>query len=156
MKLVTDRIPCSEDQELSKQKTLELLKAYPDLKGIIGFGSLGPPGAAQAIREKWRLATVAVVGTVIPAHAAPYLKDGSLKHGILWDPRDAGYGMTWAAKQVLDKKEIRTGGHVPHCGTLRPDGDVITVGLSGVRHGTHEVAGEGAPDPFSGTSYGCM
>jgi simple sugar transport system substrate-binding protein len=52
LELVTERIPCGEDQELAKQKTLELIKAYPDLKGIVGFGSLGPPGAAQALKEK--------------------------------------------------------------------------------------------------------
>ncbi len=52
LKLVTERIPCGEDQELSRQKTLELIKAYPNLKGIVGFGSLGPIGAAQALKEK--------------------------------------------------------------------------------------------------------
>lgn len=56
LELVTTRIPCGEDQELSKQRTLELLQAYPDLKGIVGFGSLGPPGAAQALREKGLIA----------------------------------------------------------------------------------------------------
>ena len=77
LKQVTDRIPASEDQDLSRQKTLELMKAYPDLKGVVGFGSLGPPGAAQAVKEKGMEDKVCVVGTVLPAQGEP-LPEGQL------------------------------------------------------------------------------
>jgi len=125
LKLVTDRIPCGEDQELSKQKTMELIKAYPKLKGIIGFGSLGPTGAAQALKEKGLTKQVSVVGNVIPGQGAPYLKEGSLKQGILWDPADAGYSMTWIAKQLLDKKKLSDGMKIPGVGKVAISGDVI-------------------------------
>lgn len=127
LKLVTSRIPCGEDQELSKQKTLELLKTYPDLKGIVGFGSLGPPGAAQALKEKGLAGKVAVVGTVIPGHAAPYLKDGSMSHGVLWDPKDAGYSLTYVAKYLLDGGKLADLKSVPEIGDVVVDGDVIKV-----------------------------
>lgn len=127
LNLITDRIPCGEDQELAKQKTLELLKTYPDLKGIVGFGSLGPPGAAQALKEKGLDGKVSVVGTVLPDHAAPYLKEGSMQHGILWDPKDAGFAMTWIAKQVAEGKTITNGMEIPGLGKVMLDGDVIKV-----------------------------
>ena len=127
LELVTERIPCGEDQELSRQTTLELLQSYPDLKGIIGFGSLGPPGAAQALIEKGLTEEVAVVGTVLPGHAAPYLKDGSLDHGILWDPKDAGYSLVWTAIQLLEGKDISDGMDVPGVGLITLDGNVIKV-----------------------------
>lgn len=127
LELVTSRIPCGEDQELAKQRTLELLQAYPDLAGIVGFGSLGPPGAAQALREKGLIDDVAVVGTVLPGHAAQYLKDGSMDHGILWDPADAGYAMTWVALQMLEGKTITQGMNVPGMGPVEIDGEVIKV-----------------------------
>jgi simple sugar transport system substrate-binding protein len=127
LELVTERIPCGEDQELSKQRTLELLQAYPDLRGIVGFGSLGPPGAAQALREKGLTEEVAVVGTVLPGQAAQYLADGSMDHGILWDPGDAGYAMTWVALQILEGKEIVNGMTVPGMGPVVLEGDVIKV-----------------------------
>jgi simple sugar transport system substrate-binding protein len=127
LKLVTDRIPSAEDQELSRQKVLELIKAYPDLKGVVGFGSLGPPGAAQAVKEKGLEDKIAVVGTVIPGHAAPYLKDGSLKHGILWDPKDAGYAMVWVAKQLLDGKPVTDGMEIPGMGKAALEGNVIKL-----------------------------
>jgi len=125
LKLVTERIPCGEDQELARQKTLELLTAYPNLKGIVGFGSLGPIGAAQALKEKGLEDQVAVVGTVIPSQAAPYLKDGSLKQGILWNPADAGYGMVWLAKYLLDGNEVASGVEIPGIGAVTLDGFVI-------------------------------
>jgi len=127
LELVTERIPCGEDQELAKQRTLELIKAYPDLKGIVGFGSLGPPGAAQALKEKGLENDIAVVGTVIPGHAAPYLKDGSMDHGILWDPKDAGFGLVWMAQQMLDGKEIESGMEIPGMGPIELDGNVAKV-----------------------------
>ncbi|MGD0726859.1 MAG: autoinducer 2 ABC transporter substrate-binding protein [Spirochaetia bacterium] len=127
IKLVTDRIPCGEDQELAKQKTLELIKAYPNLKGIIGFGSLGPPGAAQALMEKGLSNKISVVGTVLPGPAATYLKNGSMKHGILWDPKSAGFGMTWIAKQLLDGKKMANGMEIPGMGKITLQGDVIKV-----------------------------
>jgi simple sugar transport system substrate-binding protein len=127
LNLVTERIPCGEDQELSRQKMLELIKAYPNLKGLVGFGSLGPPGAAQALEEKGLCDQIAVVGTVIPSHAAPYLKNGCLKHGILWDPKDAGYGLTWIAKQMLEGKQITDGMEMPGMGKVTLNGNVIQV-----------------------------
>jgi simple sugar transport system substrate-binding protein len=123
--LVTERIPCGEDQELARQKTLELITAYPNLKGIVGFGSLGPIGAAQALKEKGLEDQIAVVGTVIPSQAAPYLQDGSLKEGILWNPADAGYGMVWLAKYLLEGNEIESGTEIPGIGEVTLDGFVV-------------------------------
>jgi simple sugar transport system substrate-binding protein len=123
--LVTDRIPCGEDQELARQKTLELLTAYPNLKGIVGFGSLGPIGAAQALQEKGLGDKVAVVGTVIPSQAAPYLKDGTLDEGILWNPADAGYGMVWLAKAMIDGTPITDGMEIPGIGKVSVQGNIV-------------------------------
>jgi simple sugar transport system substrate-binding protein len=120
LELVTERIPCGEDQELAKQKTLEL-------KGIVGFGSLGPPGAAQALKEKGLCGKVTVVGTVIPGHAAPYLKEGCMQWGILWDPKDAGFSLTWVAKRLLEGGKVTDGMEVPGVGKIALDGDVIKV-----------------------------
>jgi simple sugar transport system substrate-binding protein len=127
LQVVTDRIPCGEDQQLSKEKTTELIAAYPNLKGIIGYGSLGPIGAAQAIKEEGLTGKIAIVGTVMPGQAAPYLRDGSLKEGILWDPADAGYAMTWVAKQLLEKKKLTSGMSLPGVGKVSIAGDVITA-----------------------------
>ncbi len=125
LKQATDRIACSEDQDLSRQKTLELMKAYPNLKGIIGFGSNGPPGAAQAVKEKGLIGKFTVVGTVLPSQAAPFLKDGSMNEGLLWSPKDAGYVMVWMAKQLLDGKQLTDGMEMPRAGKVTINGRVV-------------------------------
>jgi simple sugar transport system substrate-binding protein len=121
MKLVTKRIPCAESVEESYKQTLGLLKAYPNLKGIVGFGSLGPPGASQALKEKKMCGKVAVVGTVIPSHAAPYLKQGCMNHGFLWDPKDAGFALVAVAKKMLDGEEIKQGMEIKGLGAAEVD-----------------------------------
>jgi simple sugar transport system substrate-binding protein len=127
MNLVTKRIPCAEDQGLSRQRTLELIKAYPDLDGIIAFGSLGPPGAAQAVKEKGLIGKIHIIGTVIPKHAAPYLKDGSLTLGTLWNPVDSGYAMVYIAKMVLEGKNVTKDSDIPRMGKpVSVDGKFIT------------------------------
>ncbi len=127
LKLVTERIPCSEEMSLAKQKTLELIKAYPDLKGIIAFGSLGPPGAARALKEKRLEGKIAVIGTVIPSQGAPYLQDGSLSHGVLWDPKPVGFALVYIAKTLLDGKPVADGMEVPNLGSIRLDGQNIEL-----------------------------
>ena len=109
LKVVADRFPVSEDVDAARKQTLDLIKAYPNLKGVLGFGSQGPIGAAQALQEKGLADKIAVVGTVLPSQAEPYLKDGSLKHGTLWNPADAGYGMVWLAKYLLEGKKVQDG-----------------------------------------------
>jgi ABC-type sugar transport system substrate-binding protein len=43
--------PCAwqKDQQLAFNKTGEIMKAYPNVKGIIGLSSVAFPGAADAV-----------------------------------------------------------------------------------------------------------
>ncbi len=59
---VTSRLPVAESIDKSYATTLDLMKTYPDLKGVIGFGSLGPIGAGQAVQKKRAKDKLAVVG----------------------------------------------------------------------------------------------
>lgn len=45
MKLVADRFPGADEIDTSQRTTLDVIKAYPNLRGILGFGSNGPIGA---------------------------------------------------------------------------------------------------------------
>jgi simple sugar transport system substrate-binding protein len=118
LKLVADRFPVAEDRNLSRQKTLELLQTYPNLKGIICYGSEGAPGAAQAIREKGLQGKIAVVGTTTPNTIREFIKDGSASAAIIWDSGDASYAMAYLAKLVLDGKQsdIKVGLDIPTIG----------------------------------------
>jgi simple sugar transport system substrate-binding protein len=125
LRMVSDPIPYSDNQELARRKAAELIQTHPDLKGLIGLGSLGPPGAAQAVKDKGMQDKICVVGTALPTHVAPFIKDGSLDEGLFWNPRDAGYGLVWLAKQILDGRKIENGMEIPGLGPITVDGKII-------------------------------
>jgi simple sugar transport system substrate-binding protein len=121
MKLVTDRFPGADEIDTSYRTTLDVIKAYPNLKGILGFGSNGPIGAGNAVREKRLGKKIAVVGTVLPSQAKPLIMDGTIREGFLWNPTDAGYAMVAVAKLVLDGTEIVDGVEIPGLGKAAVD-----------------------------------
>ena len=127
LKLVADRFPVSEDRNAARQKTLELIMTYPNLKGVLAFGSQGAPGAAQALREKRLIDKIAVIGTTSPKEAAAFLKDGSMNHSVLWSPGEAGRAMVYLSKLILDGKrdEIKQGLEIPGLGVPTFEGNVV-------------------------------
>ena len=66
--------------------TLDVIKAYPNLKGILGFGSNGPIGAGNAVREKRLGKKIAVVGTVLPSQAKPLIDGRHHPRGLPVEP----------------------------------------------------------------------
>lgn len=127
MKLIAERFPVSEDRNAARQKTLELLATYPDMKGVLAFGSQGAPGAAQALREKGLVGKLTVIGTTSPKESAAFLNDGSITESILWSPGEASYAMAYIAKMVLDGKrdQIKQGFEIPELGVPHINGKNI-------------------------------
>ncbi|MDA8250482.1 MAG: substrate-binding domain-containing protein [Rhodospirillales bacterium] len=123
MKLAASRYPGADEVDTSVRTTLDVLKAFPNLKGILGFGSNGPIGAGIAVRQKHMANKVAVVGTVVPSQAKPMIMDGTIKEGFLWSPIDAGYAMTAVAARVLKGQPIEDGMDVPGLGKAHVDKD---------------------------------
>jgi simple sugar transport system substrate-binding protein len=138
MKLVTDRFPGADEIDTSYKTTLDVLKAYPNLKGILAFGSNGPIGGGNAVREKHLTGKVHVVGTCLPSQGKPLLKDGTVSECFLWNPIDAGYAIVAVAKLVLDKKEIKDGMEIPGLGTAAVDMDKHNIKVDKILHITKE------------------
>ena len=88
-------------------KTVELLKAYPDLKAIFDCSAHGS-GIAQAIKDKGRT-DIKVISLAIPSMSATYIKDGSMVHGQAWRPADAGYATCYAAYLMASGQGVKTG-----------------------------------------------
>lgn len=107
--LVTDKIPSDEKQQEAYSKTLDLIKAYPNLKGIIAISTPAPLGCAQAVREKGLSSKISVVGSAVKADCQEYLKDGSLDVGSLWDCEKLGYLTVSVAKTMLEGKKLENG-----------------------------------------------
>jgi simple sugar transport system substrate-binding protein/rhamnose transport system substrate-binding protein len=102
MNLVAERIPTDEQTQIAYQKSLDLITAYPNLKGIMCISSPTPAGAGQAIEEKNLIGKITTVGTTVPSSAGPYLESGALTADSLWDPGKLGYLTVYLAKQLLE------------------------------------------------------
>ncbi len=127
LKLVTDRVPTDEKQQVAYQKTLDLIKAYPNLKGIVGVSTPAPLGAAQAVQEKGKKDAIAVVGSSLPTDSGPYLEDGSLRVGTLWDPAKLGYLTVVLAYNYLNGTKPYDGQEIENVGKITVWEDNRTV-----------------------------
>ena len=109
MELVTERIEEYDNQNMAYEKTKELLRAYPELRGIQGSASTTAAGAGLAVEEKGLQNKVAVVGSGLVSQCRQYLKSGSTKLISFWDPADAGYVMNKIAVMLLEGKKLSNG-----------------------------------------------
>jgi simple sugar transport system substrate-binding protein/rhamnose transport system substrate-binding protein len=126
LNLVTDKVPTDEKQQVAYQKTLDLITAYPTLKGILGYSTPAPIGAAQAVQEKG--STIAVVGSAMPTDSGPYLEDGSLTASLLWDPGKLGYLTVVLANNLLKGQAPTDGQDIPNVGKIQVNGKNIVMG----------------------------
>lgn len=109
MEPVRDRIEEYDDQNTAYQKTLELLKTFPALKGIQGSASTTAAGAGLAVEERGLQHQVSVVGSGLVSQCRQYLESGSVKLISFWDPADAGYVMNHLAVRQLEARGIEDG-----------------------------------------------
>ena len=123
MNLVADRFPGADEIDTAYKTALDVIKTYPNLKGILAFGSNGPIGAGSAVRDKGLSNKIAVIGTVVPSQAKPLIMDGTIREGYLRNPRDAGYAMVAVAKLVLSGTPIAEGVEIPGLGKAVVDVD---------------------------------
>jgi simple sugar transport system substrate-binding protein len=128
--LIADRFPGADNVDASAQLTRDLIKAYPDLKGIILFGAGGPIGAGNVLRERHLSDKIAVVGSVVPSQAKPLIDAGAIREGFLWNPADAGYAMVAVAQLEWNGTKIENGTDVPGLGKAIVDSDKRIIAVN--------------------------
>jgi simple sugar transport system substrate-binding protein len=121
MRLATSRFPGADEVDTSQQVMREALQAYPDLRGVIGFGSNGPIGAGNVVRQRHLENKIAVVGTAIPSQVQPLIMSGAVRKAFLWSPKDAGDAMVAVADLVLRKQPLADGMDLPGLGKATVD-----------------------------------
>ena len=103
------RVESKADAEVAYQVAKEMIKKYPDLRGIMGTSSFDAMGCARAIKELGLVGKVFTAGSGIPSENAGLLKEGILKAVTLWDPRDTAYAMLNLSKLIYEGKPIQSG-----------------------------------------------
>ena len=111
-------LPSEEDQQLAFNKTGEIVKAYPNVKGIIGLSSVAGPGVADAISRAGLIGKVKVVSLSTPNQMKPFIKSGAVIHNVLWNPVDLGYAAGYVMRAAVD-------------GTLKPGASEVEAGRLG-------------------------
>ncbi|WP_197076557.1 autoinducer 2 ABC transporter substrate-binding protein [Domibacillus indicus] len=126
MKLV-EVVATNDDPHNAFVQAQQLLEKYPDLAGIIGNSSVGPPAAARAAEEAGRAGDIAVVGVSTPDLMRDYLKRGSARVVTLWSPKKLGYLTVAMAKSLIEGKRPADFQYVPGVGTIRVKGNDIVI-----------------------------
>ncbi|MDR0584644.1 MAG: autoinducer 2 ABC transporter substrate-binding protein [Treponema sp.] len=103
------RVESQDVTERAYEVAKELLKKYPNLKGIMGTSSHDSPGVARAIEELGLKGKVFTSGTGMPAENRQFLKDGTLASATLWDPAGSGYALCALAVKILRGETIQDG-----------------------------------------------
>ncbi len=109
MTLVGDKNETADDSQNAYQKAQEVLRAYPNVKGMQGSASTDVAGIGLAIEERGMEDDTCVFGTSLPSIAEQYLETGAVDGIGFWDPSVAGYAMNKLAQMVIDGKEVTDG-----------------------------------------------
>ncbi len=80
-----------DDPQVSFDRTVELLTAYPDLGGIISPTTVGIAAAAAALEQEGRGGDVQLTGLGTPNQLREFVQSGTIQQFALWNPVDLGY-----------------------------------------------------------------
>lgn len=123
LKLVADPFPTDEKQDVALSTTKDIIKAYPNVKGLFCVSTPTPIGAGLAVRELGLQDKVSVVGSTVKEDVADLLTDGSVDCGSLWNCNDLGYLTVAVAKYMLEGGKLADGVDVPGWGVINMEGD---------------------------------
>jgi simple sugar transport system substrate-binding protein len=105
MTMLGDRFGVAESLDESIKTTQDQIRANPNLKGILTFGSQGPIGAARVLDDRNKAKTIALVGGFSPGQGQRYVKSGTIRGGYIWNPMTAGVVFTQLAALLASGKE---------------------------------------------------
>ncbi len=127
MKQAGDRYGVAENVDQSRSTALDLMRAHPDLKGFLAFGSQGPIGAARAVAERHEDGKIVVMGPFSPGQGRKLVHDGVLTGGYMWNPEVAGEVFVTLGTMVAKGEPIKDGTVIPGLGTVHPVGHDLIV-----------------------------
>lgn len=106
---VEDPLESKEDADIAYEQTKELMKKYPNLKGIQGSSAVDVAGIGRAMEELGLEDSVCVMGTSIPSIAGKFLDSGAVDKIFFWDPALAGQAMLKIAEKLVAGEELSSG-----------------------------------------------
>ena len=86
----------------SRQATVSMLQAYPNLKGIESPTTVGISSAAQYLSTSKYKNKVALTGLGLPSQMKKYVHNGTVKKFALWNPENLGYLAGYAVSALAE------------------------------------------------------
>ena len=129
LNLVTIKYP-GENASAALADAQDVIKKYPDLKGIFGISSVSFPGAAEAVEQSGKSGEILVTGLSTPNEMKRFVQNGTVKSVVLWNTVDLGYLTIHAAEALAtgklkaDHTSIQAG----RLGEIPIEGDNILLG----------------------------
>ena len=108
----------------------DVIKKYPNLKGIFGISSVSFPGAAEAVEQAGKSGEILVTGLSTPNDMKGFVKNGTVKTVVLWNTVDLGY-LTVHVAHALANDKLKAGAtsfNAGRLGELKIDGDNVLLG----------------------------
>lgn len=120
-------IESNYNQKASQEKAAELMKTYPELKGMFVTSATDLPGYALAVEEAGKQNDISVAGNGVPNANKDYLATGALDVLGCWDPADTGLVMCKVGEMIKNGEEIVDGMDLGVAGynSIKLDGNVI-------------------------------
>ncbi|MEM8851098.1 MAG: autoinducer 2 ABC transporter substrate-binding protein [Pseudomonadota bacterium] len=109
MTLVGDKNETFDDQQEAYARAQEVLRAFPNIKGMQGSASTDVAGIGLAIEERGMEDDTCVFGTSLPSIAGQYMETGAVDGIGFWDPKVAGQVMNAVAMMVMNGEEVTDG-----------------------------------------------
>jgi simple sugar transport system substrate-binding protein len=127
MTLVGSKNETFDDQQQAYAKAQEVLRAFPNIKGMQGSASTDVAGIGLAVEERGLEEQTCVFGTSLPSIAGQYLETGAVDGIGFWDPAVAGKAMNKLAVMVMNGETVTDGMDLglPGYENVRLDGKVI-------------------------------
>jgi len=112
--VVTEPIEDNNDDATAYDRTIELLKAHPDLK-VICSATASSTGVARALQEKNR-DDIMLISGIAPSASKEYIETGWYYAAYTWDPFGAAYVSGDIALKLLNGETIDSATSFPYEG----------------------------------------
>jgi rhamnose transport system substrate-binding protein len=116
LRLATIKYP-GENASNALADATDVIKKYPDLKGIFGISSVSFPGSAEAVQQSGKSGQIAVTGLSTPNDMKRFVHAGTVKSVVLWNTVDLGY-LTIRVAEAIATGKLKPGAEKFDAGRL--------------------------------------
>jgi rhamnose transport system substrate-binding protein len=103
-----------DDQDDKSYREMQgLVKAYPNLKGVISPTTIGIRSGAKAIVDGGLIGKVFITGLGLPSEMKDYVMQGACDTFAIWNPVEYGYSSTHIMAAILGGADTKEGAKLP-------------------------------------------